>query len=515
MDIAFRVDASVHIGTGHVMRCLTLANALRGRGGAPSFVCREHGGHLCDLIEEQGFAVRRLPASNAGTETGDLGQYAAWLGAFWREDAEQTCAAIGAAESQPDWLVVDHYAVDHRWENVLRSSVRRIMVIDDLADRRHDCDLLLDQNLVAHMHARYDGKVPATCGMLLGPDYALLQPIYAELHDRIAPKKGPIRRIFIFFGGADSDNLTGRTLSAFLELNPCDTEVDVVISSNSPHAHVIRQQVAGYSHIHLHSDLPTLAPLMMNADLAVGAGGATSWERLCLGLPSVVVTLAENQRCIAEELSRRQLIRWLGHEEAVDQRAITEVLGELIQQGLDESWSRRCLAVVDGNGIKRVCAALTVTATTPLRVRHARLEDEALLLEWANDSTTRRNAFCSQPITAETHRRWLLARLSSMESCHLYLVETEESIPVGQVRFDRANQTWKIDYALAPQFRGRGLGRSLLETALRKLREEEPGALVWGQVKDDNQSSRRVFESLGFDMRSNREEETVEYRRVL
>jgi UDP-2,4-diacetamido-2,4,6-trideoxy-beta-L-altropyranose hydrolase len=497
------------------MRCLTLANALRERGAAVLFVCREHEGHLCDLLEKAGHTVSRLPAPNGGTQTGDPHDYAAWLGASWREDAEQTRAAIDPSEPKPDWLVVDHYAIDHRWETVLRTSVRRIMVIDDLADRVHDCDLLLDQNLVAQMRSRYADKVSAVCGMLLGPEFALLQPIYAELHDRIRLRKGPIRRILIFFGGADSHNLTGRTLAAFSQLNRPDTEVDVVISASSPYAGVIRQQVAGYSNIRLHSDLPTLAPLMTNADLAIGAGGATSWERLCLGLPSLIVTVAENQHSIADELSRRDLIHWLGHQDAVDQTAIAEGLGELIQQGLDENWSRRCLAVVDGKGIKRVCAALTVTATTPLRVRHAKLEDEALLLAWANDPTTRRNAFSPEPITAETHRNWLRARLSNLESCHLYLVETEESVPVGQVRFDRADETWRVDYALAPQFRGRGLGRPLLETALLKLREDEPGALVLGQVKGNNQSSRQVFESLGFDMRTNIQEEMVEYRRVL
>lgn len=497
------------------MRCLTLANALREQGAAVSFVCREHEGHLCDLLDRAGHTVRRQHGRKVGIQTGDAADHAWWLGASWQEDAEQTRAAIEASDAKPDWLVVDHYALDHRWEAILRPSVKRIMVIDDLADRVHDCNLLLDQNLVADMHTRYADKVSAACGMLLGPEFALMQPIYAELHDRVRPRKGPIRRIFIFFGGVDNHNLTGRTLAAFLDLNRQDIEVDVVIGASSPHTEVICQQVAGYSHIHLHSDLPTLAPLMTKADLAVGAAGATSWERLCLGLPSLVVTLAENQRATADELSRRDLIRWLGHQDAVEQTTIAQVLGDLIQQGLDEKWSRRCLEVIDGSGIKRVCAALTVTATTPLRVRDAKLEDEALLLAWANDTTTRQNAFSPHSITPETHRNWLRARLSSVESCHLYLVETEKGVPVGQVRFDRADDMWRVDYSLAPHFRGRGLGRPLLEAALHKLREDKPGVWVLGQVKDNNQSSRRVFESLGFDMRINGAGETVEYRRAL
>ena len=172
------------------------------------------------------------------------------------------------------------------------------MAIDDLADRVHDCDLLLDQNLVAQMHTRYRDKVPAACGLLLGPEYALLQPIYAELHDRIPPREGPIRRIFISFGGADSDNLTGRSLSAFLSLNRPDIEVDVVITTSGPYAETIRRQVAGHGNIHLHSDLPTLALLMAKADLAIGAGGATVGSALP-GAANSCHDAGENQRPIA------------------------------------------------------------------------------------------------------------------------------------------------------------------------------------------------------------------------
>ncbi|MGH8548834.1 MAG: UDP-2,4-diacetamido-2,4,6-trideoxy-beta-L-altropyranose hydrolase [Methylococcales bacterium] len=514
MKIAFRVDASVRIGTGHIMRCIALANALREHGAAVFFVCREHEGHLFDLLEERGFAVSRLPAPKVGTQTEDTPAHATWLGASWQEDAEQTSGAIEAAGAKPDWLVVDHYALGSRWESALRTSVERIMVIDDLADRVHDCDLLLDQNLVAQMHTRYAGKVPPVCGMLLGPECALLQPIYAELHDRTPPRKGPIRRIFIFFGGADSDNLTGRTLAAFLHLNLPDIEVDVVITASSPHAEVIRRQVVGHGNIHLHSDLPTLALLMIKADLALGAGGATSWERLCLGLPSLVVTLSENQRLIADELSRRDLIRWLGHQDMVDQTAIAQVLGELIQQGLDEGWSRRCLAAVDGNGIKRVCSALTVTATTPLRVRYAKLEDEALLLAWANDPVTRRNGFSPENIPAATHRIWFRDRLQNQDGCRLYIVETTEGVALGQVRFERHGEAWEVHYAFAPVFRARGLGRPLLEAALLKLRAEKSCASVFGRVKDDNHSSRKIFESLGFEVQPNAARGVTVYRRA-
>lgn len=343
MKVVFRADASSKIGFGHVMRCLTLANVLRERAVEVSFVCCQHDGHLCELIEERGFSVSRLSASVTATQS---------------EDAEQTRLAIEASGVKPDWLIVDHYGLDQRWESALRTTVERIMVIDDLADRRHDCDLLLDQNLVSQFQTRYTNKVPAACGFLLGPEYTLLQPAYLELHDRISPRKGPIQRLFIFFSGADVDNLTGRALAAFLSLNRRDVEVDVVVTNDSPHVAAIRQQVKGYNNIHLYSDLPTLATLMVKADLAIGAGGATNWERLCLGLPTLVVTLSENQRPIAKELQERGLIRWLGHHDEVDESAIGSAISELLQQDLNEDWSRQCLATIDGMGANRVCAYL-------------------------------------------------------------------------------------------------------------------------------------------------------------
>jgi UDP-2,4-diacetamido-2,4,6-trideoxy-beta-L-altropyranose hydrolase len=257
-----RADASLTIGTGHVMRSLTLADALRRRAVSVTFVCRQHHGHLSDLIAQRGFDVVRLPEPLAGVRSSMVGGHEGWLGAAWDDDATQTRAAIERLGRRPDWLVVDHYAIDHRWEGALRPSVERIFVIDDLADRPHDCDLLLDQNLFAEMQSRYDDKVPRGCPLMLGPQFALLQPVYGELHRRMPPRAGLIQHLLIFFGGADRENLAGRSLSAVLSLKRTDLEVDVVITANCPHADSIRKQVAEHNHVHLHVGVPTLAPFI-------------------------------------------------------------------------------------------------------------------------------------------------------------------------------------------------------------------------------------------------------------
>ncbi|WP_128694887.1 UDP-2,4-diacetamido-2,4,6-trideoxy-beta-L-altropyranose hydrolase [Methanoculleus taiwanensis] len=513
LRVVFRADASQTIGTGHVIRCLTLAGALSAKGAEILFICREHEGHLCDLIEERGFAVYRLPAPADGFTVEATPAHAPLLGATWQEDAGETSAAITTLGTEPDWLVVDHYALDHRWERALRPLVGRIFVIDDLADRTHDCDLLLDQNLVADLHTRYTGRVPADCSLLLGPEYAMLQPMYAELHERVPPREGFIRRILISFGGADSDNLTGVALAAFSSLNRPDIEVDVVISDASPHAPAIQNHVAGHANIHVHGSLPTLAPLMVKADLAIGAAGATTWERLCLGLPAVVVTLAENQRPIAEKLHKEGLVRWLGHTDTVSEQSIRDVLAELVESDSDGSWSLRCHRIVDGKGADRIATVVTITPRTPLKVRHARLSDEALILAWANDPETRRCSFSPDPITAETHRRWFHSRLRNPDECRFYIVETQEGIPIGQVRFERHDHTWETHYLLAPQFRRRSLGRSLLKAALEKLQTEFGKTQVFGRVKESNLPSCKVFASLGFEILSSEKGEVM-YQRL-
>jgi UDP-2,4-diacetamido-2,4,6-trideoxy-beta-L-altropyranose hydrolase len=510
----FRTDASFRIGTGHVMRCLTLADALGERGSECRFICREHPGNLLALIRQRGHAVQTLSSvaeGNSGSAAANDGPaHAGWLGTAWQTDAAQTRSVLSG--EPVDWLIVDHYALDARWELQLRPVCRRLMAIDDLADRAHDCDLLLDQNLVPDWEHRYQGKVPAHCGLMLGPDYALLQPQYAELHGRVPLREGVVRSVLIYFGGADSDNVTGRSIAAFLSLRRSDVAVDVVINPASPHAEAIRSQLNGYPHITLHTSLPSLAPLMVRADLAIGGGGVTSWERCCLGLPSVVITLAENQRSIAAELDRRGVIRWLGHKDEVNETELAQALVPILQSALPATWSERCSRTVDGRGTERVVSILTLDPETPLRARLARLDDEALILGWANDPLVRRNAFNPGTIDPVTHHAWFCGRLRDIEHCRLYVVETHDGLPVGQVRFERAGEAWEVHYGLDARCRGRGIGAALLKTALLSFAATMAGSEIFGRVKPENNPSRRVFQRLGFVETWNRAELTYRHK---
>lgn len=457
MKALFRTDASLEIGTGHVMRCLALADALRLRDCESVFICREHPGHLGDLIRQRGHAVYMLPEASQPRppDRYDRPPYLAWLGTDWETDAEQTASL---ARSGFDLIVVDHYALDIRWESKLRPFCQRILAIDDLADREHDCDFLLDQNLIRDLHGRYADKVADDCELLLGPTYALLQPQYSELHDRLPLRDGRVRRILIYFGGADADNLTGLAISACLALAPRSVDIDVVANPKSPHIESLREQVRGHERIALHESLPSLAALMANADLAIGAAGVTSWERCCVGLPSLVVTLAENQRPIADELNRQGFIRWLGHKNAIDQVAIVRALKPLLERGMDSAWSERCFALVDGMGARRVADILTSNAASGVVLRSATRKDEASL--------------------APEVAAWFRFSLRDVQASRIYMAVTAAGAPLGCVLFRHVGESWeaaagfnRIAHTYA------SLRDATIHAALRKMRGDFDGPL--------------------------------------
>ena len=301
--VVFRTDASLQIGTGHVMRCLTLADALRQRGAACHFLCREHVGNLTSLIRRRGYEVSVLPVREDGVLSAAPPAHAAWLGVPWEEDADRTQACAGGTAI--DWLVVDHYAVDARWEQSLRPHCRHLMVIDDLADRQHDCDVLLDQNL-GRDAADYATLVPPDCELLIGPNYALLRTEFAKMRPHSLMRREPsqLRRILVTMGGVDRDNVTGDVLDALRNcLLPPDCRITVVMGSQAPALDSVRQQAATMPWpAEVHVNVTDMAALMAECDVAIGAAGGTSWERCCLGVPTLIAVLAENQQRIAVSL---------------------------------------------------------------------------------------------------------------------------------------------------------------------------------------------------------------------
>jgi len=321
MQVVFRADASLQMGSGHVMRCLTLADALGAQGAQCSFISRAHPGHLMALIQQRGYVVhclaepvQKAPAARNSMTTTVQGApsnpqqgpaHAAWLGTPWQADAQDTAAVL--ASLQPDWLVVDHYALDQRWEEAQAAHCRRLLVIDDLADRPHRCDLLLDQNL-GRQPQDYAALVPAHCEVLTGPRYALLRPEFSALRryslQRRQAQPG-LRQLLISMGGVDQFNATGQVMQALKSCAlPQECRISVVMGLTAPWLENVRQLAAQMPWpTEVVVNVTDMAQRMADSDLAIGAAGSTSWERCCLGLPTLMVVLAANQRRIASALA--------------------------------------------------------------------------------------------------------------------------------------------------------------------------------------------------------------------
>lgn len=327
LNVIVRVDASTVIGSGHLMRCLTLAKRLRRMGHSVTFVMRAHQGSMQTVVEQQDFSYRMLarPSSYHGKE------YESWLGVSQKEDAVDTIAVMG---KQVNLLIVDHYALDHEWEELLRPHVNSILVIDDLANRPHLCDFLLDVNLDAEKEDKYTVLVPRGCRTFLGINYLLLRQEFYDVtlgqrHD--TGTEHDCMRVFVCFGGSDPTNETMRTIRALSHYQQSKLDVYVVIGASNRHRREL-EDFCRSLHWHVYCQIDYVALLMAKSDCAIGAGGTMTWERCFVGLPSLVVAVAENQREDAVLYDQRGIISYAGFWRDLDD----ETLNEKIHSFLDD-----------------------------------------------------------------------------------------------------------------------------------------------------------------------------------
>lgn len=308
MRVLFRVDASVTIGSGHVMRCITLALALQNHGATCHFACRNYQGHLLDLLKETGFQTFILP-SELHTEYDD---------AF---------AIISLITEPYQLLVIDNYQLGQKYGQLLRQYYQKIMVIDDLANRLLECDLLLDQNLLPDMDSRYRSLLPENCLQLLGPRYALLREEFYQLHGPREPN-----HLLVSFGGSDEQNLTSTTVEAIASLKSFPVTADIVIGMNNPWRENLIKQCQQLENVQLHIQTHNMARLMQKAQLMIGAGGATHWERCVTGLPALVVTVAENQLATTQYLDKLGASVWLGSLANISKKIMAKKIEYYLQQ---------------------------------------------------------------------------------------------------------------------------------------------------------------------------------------
>lgn len=331
MLAVIRADASTSIGSGHVMRCLTLAHRLKKEKNAKVvFVMRDLPGNLIDVVEKQGFEILKLSPAN---QKYSLNGYGLWLTVPMDVDVQQTIEVLQHYLQDHgcdvvDRLIVDSYALDEQWEWRLRPYCNEIMVIDDLANRRHDCDILLDQNFYLNKDVRYAGLVPEHCKMLLGPEHALLREEFYEAKKHLRKRDGNIKNILVFYGGSDLTNETEKAIKALVQLHDegYSFTADIITGLSNSRREKIEKICIKYHFLHYYCQVSNMAEFMNKADLMLGAGGSTTWERLYMALPALVTAVAENQIQGCIDCSHAGIIEYLGINEDVGVDTILEAL---------------------------------------------------------------------------------------------------------------------------------------------------------------------------------------------
>lgn len=355
-NIAFRVDSSTNIGTGHVFRCLTLAEALRKMGHTCDFICADLDGNISNLILREGFELKLMSRSKSKKKNYTVlnrNNYAKWLGTSWEEDSNQTRSIL--EKKKYEILVVDHYALDVNWEKSLRAEIEKIMVVDDLADREHDCDIILDQNLGREIKD-YEELVPRESAILCGPKYALIRKQFSKLRNLSLARRrdSEIKKILVSMGGVDKNNVTSKVIKALRKAPMCsECEITIILGATAPWIEQVRKDAQLLKRKNrVLFDVRNIAKLMAESDLAIGAAGSTSWERCCMGLPSIVVELARNQREISLSLAKA------GASLVLRTAQLNDELGKVIEKLNLKFMSSKASTLVDGLGAKKVAKKL-------------------------------------------------------------------------------------------------------------------------------------------------------------
>jgi len=428
--------------------------------------------------------------------------HANWLVTSQAQDAQATVQAL--ADHLWDWIIVDHYALDGRWESAVRASAKQLIVIDDLADRQHDCDVLLDQNFYADMQTRYVDKVPEHCQLLLGPRYALLRDEFRVLREHVKPRTGAVKNILVFFGGVDAGNYTELTLLALTGITHEELCVDVVIGAQHPCREKIQATCATHGYV-CHVQTAHMAELMAKADLAIGAGGSATWERCCLGLPTLSFCVASNQRRQIEDAAEEGLLYAPSNDGDLMGVLKRHILALLENKTLLKHISTTAMSIVDGRGVIRVTSILSASG---IEMRKASVSDSLKLFEWRNHPTIRSVSRSSGPIAWESHHLWLTTVLADKD--RELLIGYLENEPVGVVRFDKEEDAAEVSIYLVPESGFIGQGRSLLSSAEQWLKENRSDIKrIRANVLDGNEPSKRLF--LGANYRL----ETISYLKDL
>ncbi len=486
MNIVIRVDASIYIGSGHVMRCLVLATALKEQGHNVCFFSRPQQGDLIDFIRSKEFIVKELVTPTHWLIPKHNADYTAWLQVNWQEDAKSLITQIECV----DLVIVDHYGLDANWELFIKTTLEcKIFAIDDLL-RQHQAEMILDQTLL-RVPSEYNELNPNAIA-ITGCDFSLLNPHFVDYRKKALHSCTPPRQphVFVSMGGIDQPNATLKTLQILSTLITNKPYITVLLSPKAPHYQVVKAFCAHNTKWISHIDFTNnMAELMLKNHFSIGAPGTTSWERACLGIPSIIVPLAENQEVISSQLVN------IG---AAIKVGISEISDNLLTayENMIKNWeSMRLvnLAIVDGLGIFRVTQCINELENKTINaiiLRPAKKSDIKQVYDWQILPETRRYALIKDIPTWKEHQDWMISKLT-LKSNFFYIIEsfvTRESI--GVVRLDKKNdELYIISIFICPHYFGQGYAKK----ALRYIDLIHPNITIRATVLKENTASQRLF----------------------
>ncbi len=474
--LLIRADANVAIGTGHVMRCLALAQAWQDAGGEAAFAMAQTSPALSARLHSENMRTALLQSAPASLD-----------------DANETARLT--REMGASWIVADGYGFDERYQERLKRFGLNVLLVDDYSHAAdYTADLVLNQNAYASA-SLYPSRSVHT-RLLLGPRYALLR---REFHSERGFQRTfpPVAsKILVTMGGSDPQNVTLRVIEALALIDVADLEAVIIAGGTNPHADSLRE-AAGRSrkNIRLLCDVENMPEWLKWADVAVSAAGSTSWEICFLDLPALLIDFAPNQTPVARELHRLGAAVHLGNAETAVPETIASALRSLMMSAEERtSMSRQASALVDGLGAHRVVSAIR---GQDMELRRVEAADCKLLWKWANDPVVRAASFSTEPIPWEEHKAWFSTRLADA-NCRMFIA-LEEGTPLGQVRLEAiGDREAEIDIGVAPGQRGRGWASRMLQRAAREAFRDGSTSRLRAFIRPDNQASVRAFEKAGF-----------------
>jgi len=501
MKVVFRVDASLQMGTGHVMRCLTLVQVLKENGADVEFICRKHKGNLIDKIRLNGLIVHELEILKE-IEVGNKLAHSHWLGVTQQQDADD-CIDIFKAK-KVDWLIVDHYALDEQWQKRLKPYYKKIMVIDDLADRKHQCDILLDQTF-GRQHDDYVALVSKDCELLLGSQYALLRPEFSKwrAYSLKRRNKPEFKQLLINMGGVDVNNVTENILDELKVCNlPNDINIIIVMGSSAPHLESVKSKAMTLPHkTEVRVDVGNMAEIMANSDIAIGASGATTWERCCLGLPAIQIVIAKNQLFLAETLAHHNIVKLV--KEIKETTYLLEGSSEWMK-----SVGSSALEICDGMGSYKVFNKMTDYRIILEEFGEVNLcnyinlneNDKILALSMRNHPEIKKWMHNQDSVPNATHCEFIKSLENKIDQRY-YLVK-QNNIIIGSINFSEINLHNSVEFGIYtnPFLQLKGAGRLLESAASQYAFIELNVKIIKLEVFSDNEKAIHFYNKCGFEL---------------